>query len=297
MINNGEGPTVTLTGGVHGDEYEGPVTLLNLAREIDPAQVNGRIIMIPCLNLPAVQSGDRCSPIDDLNLNRVFPGNANGTVTEMIAHYISSEIVPLSGLHLDMHSGGKTLEYKPCIFLNDPGSKDKQENARRLVDAFGAEVTILEDDAFPDGGRFLTAAFARAGVLNFSCELGGAGQVNPAIVSMATHGAKNMLREFGVLSGEVVSPENQGRLPSIVARVPDGECYIMAEDSGLYEPFIDLGDPVSAGQVIGQIHYPDDLAKSPLAVTSSRTGFLLCKRAPGKTRRGDNIAIIAQAIS
>ena len=93
VINNGEGPTVTLTGGVHGDEYEGPVTLLNLAREIDPAQVNGRIIMIPCLNLPAVQSGDRCSPIDDLNLNRVFPGNANGTVTEMVAHYISLSLI------------------------------------------------------------------------------------------------------------------------------------------------------------------------------------------------------------
>ena len=139
--------------------------------------------------------------------------------------------------------------------------------------------------------------FARAGVLNFTCELGGAGQVNPAIVSLASHGIQNMLKAFGVLSGEIQTPLMQGREPSIMARVPDSGCYIMAEDSGLYEPLVDLGDPVEANQIIGRLHYPDNLAKPPLEVTASRSGFLLCKRAPGRTTRGDNIAIIAQEVS
>ena len=66
-------PTVLLTAGVHGDEYEGQVTLTKLVKEITPDQVNGQIIIVPMTNFPAANAGLRTSPIDDLNLNREFP--------------------------------------------------------------------------------------------------------------------------------------------------------------------------------------------------------------------------------
>ena len=74
VIKNGDGPTALIFGGNHGDEFEGPVTLMNLARALNPDQIQGRVIFVPLLNRPAVEAGTRLSPIDGRNMNRAFPG-------------------------------------------------------------------------------------------------------------------------------------------------------------------------------------------------------------------------------
>ena len=79
VIRNGDGPTALLTGGNHGDEYEGPLALFELARTLDPAEVRGTVIIVPALNYPAFRAGTRTSPIDGGNLNRSFPGRPDGT--------------------------------------------------------------------------------------------------------------------------------------------------------------------------------------------------------------------------
>ncbi len=296
VIKNGRGPTISFTGGVHGDEYEGPITLMKLASSLSESEIRGRVIILPSLNLPAVLSGNRCSPIDGLNLNRVFPGNAHGTVTETIAHYISSEIVPLSDVHVDLHSGGKTLEYIPSIFVPAWSSHEEKETALGGALAFGTDLAITEDDGFPDSGRFLSASFTQAGKLAFTCELAGAGRVSPHVVTMAGHGVRNILKYFGVLDGEPCTPKMQSRADTRLVHVPDARCYVISPDDGLYEPFIDLGHEIAENQVIGQVHYPQHHDKPPMQVTSTVPGFLICKRPPGKVVRGDNIAIVAREI-
>ena len=72
--------------------------------------IQGRVIIVPAMNYPAFQSGDRVSPIDDINLNRTFPGKPDGTVTQIIADYFSRTLLPMSEYVLDIHSGGKTLD-------------------------------------------------------------------------------------------------------------------------------------------------------------------------------------------
>src|ERR1035441_151057 len=96
VVRNGNGPTVLALGGNHGDEYEGPVALMKLARLLRPDDVSGRLILIPALNLPAVLAGTRLSPIDGVNLNRAFPGRCNDTVTGLIAHYLTQVLFPLA---------------------------------------------------------------------------------------------------------------------------------------------------------------------------------------------------------
>lgn len=296
VIKNGEGPTFSLTGGVHGDEYEGPITLMKLARSLQPNDINGRIIIIPALNLPALLSGNRCSPIDGLNLNRVFPGNAYGTVTEIIAHFISSEIASRSDIHLDLHSGGKTLEYLPSIFVPYGANDEKKSELLQAALAFGAQYAIIEDDDFPDSGRFLSAVFTAQGKPAFTCELAGAGRVSPNVIDMATHGVSNLLKFYQVQVGEPVSCEMQGRRGSQMVSVADAQCYIQSTEDGLYEPFVDLGDTVICGQTLGQIHFPQHHDKAPVAMTSERDGFIICKRPSGKVVRGDNLHIIAQLL-
>lgn len=109
VISHGSGPTVILEAGNHGDEYEGPITLGELIRELDPAQVNGRIIFLPAVNTPAVDAGRRTSPVDGLNLNRTFPGDPAGTITQQISAYVSHVIMPLGDAFVDLHSGGSSL--------------------------------------------------------------------------------------------------------------------------------------------------------------------------------------------
>ena len=113
VIAHGDGPTALLTGGNHGDEYEGPVALQQLASELQPHEISGRVIIAPFLNYPAFRAGTRVSPIDQVNMNRCFPGRADGTVTQKIAHYFDSVLLPMADIVLDYHSGGKTLDFLP----------------------------------------------------------------------------------------------------------------------------------------------------------------------------------------
>src|SRR3546814_524187 len=108
VIRNGEGLTALLTGGNHGDEYEGPIALFDLARTLRPEDVRGRVIIVPAMNYPAFRAGTRTSPIDRGNLNRSFPGRPDGTVTEKIADYFTRGLLPLADVVLDFHSGGRT---------------------------------------------------------------------------------------------------------------------------------------------------------------------------------------------
>src|SRR5262249_39051693 len=111
VVKRGTGPTALLTGANHGDEYEGPVALFDLARTLRPEEVSGRIIILPAMNYPAFLAGTRTSPIDKGNMNRIFPGRPDGTVTEKIADYIERHLLPAAHVVLDIHSGGKTLEF------------------------------------------------------------------------------------------------------------------------------------------------------------------------------------------
>ena len=84
VVKNGSGPTALFAGANHGDEYEGPLALQELALELDPARIQGRVIIVPFMNYPAFRAGLRTSPIDRGNLNRTFPGRPDGTVTETL---------------------------------------------------------------------------------------------------------------------------------------------------------------------------------------------------------------------
>src|ERR1700722_16475003 len=88
VIANGKGPTVILEGGNHGDEYEGPIVISELVRDLDPGLIQGRLILMPASNVHAVAAGRRTSPVDGLNLNRTFPGDPRGTITEQISAFI-----------------------------------------------------------------------------------------------------------------------------------------------------------------------------------------------------------------
>src|ERR1700712_15851 len=117
VLQNGTGPTALFVSGTHGDEYEGQVALCNLARSLRPEAIQGRVILLPAANLPAALAGRRTSPIDDGNLNRLFPGDPDGSVTEQIAWFVEHELVARADMVVDLHSGGSSLMYVPSALM------------------------------------------------------------------------------------------------------------------------------------------------------------------------------------
>jgi predicted deacylase len=117
MVKNGDGPTLLLTGGNHGDEYEGPVALMKLLQRLPHTAITGRIIIFPGLNFPAFPAGKRTSPIYQANMNRVLPGKRDGTITELIAHYVDTELFPRADVIFDIHAGAQSFNHMPTLLI------------------------------------------------------------------------------------------------------------------------------------------------------------------------------------
>ena len=201
VVANGDGPTVLLTGGNHGDEYHGPLALTKLVNEIDPSELTGRVIVVPYMNEPAFRGATRNSPIDGANLNRVFPGSPRGTVTERIADYLTRELLPLADAVLDIHDGGKTLEFLPMAASHVMDDKERRGSAtgpRRWRSAPPMPTKLVELDML----GMWDAVVEDSGTPFLSTELSGGGTTRPWSMEVTTHGIHNVLRHWGVLTGE-----------------------------------------------------------------------------------------------
>jgi predicted deacylase len=282
-IKNGKGPTVLLVSGNHGDEYEGQVTLMKLTRRLQADDVKGRIIILSAANYPAAMAGMRTSPIDQGNLNRTFPGNPDGGPTAMIAHFIESVLLPMADVTVDLHSGGSSLMYIPSALARRAKSKADRANTIKLMEVFGAPVSMLIDA--PQGeDRTLTGGAERVGVLHMGTELGGSGTVTPGALAVAEKGTARLLDHFGVLR-KPLHNEKSGKTRLVVVAGPS--YYTYAPDNGLFEPYVELGDDVRAGQAAGAVHFPDTPWREPTIAHFERDGVVVCKRIPGRTERGD----------
>jgi Predicted deacylase len=282
-IRNGSGPTVLLTAGNHGDEYEGQIALIRLAQEIESSQINGRIIILPALNYPAVAAGRRVSPIDEGNLNRLFPGRADGSPTEMLAHYISDVLFPMTDMVIDLHSGGRSLEYLPLALARPGLTPANQKAVRELLTVFGAPVGVLTDGDGGGGGTTLYAAAEQRGIPALTTELGGGATLSPEGLKIAEDGVRRVLKHYGVVPNLEVSPSSGSRLMRSLGR----NSAIYSPENGLFEPLAKVGDMVEKGQPAGMIYFYDNPLREPLKLNFLATGMVSCRRFPTHTARGD----------
>lgn len=283
-ISNGDGPRVLLTSGTHGDEYEGQVMLTKLIRELGAEDINGQLIIAPMANYPAALAGLRTSPIDEGNLNREYPGNANGTMTQMIAHYIEEVLMPRCDCMFDFHSGGSSLLYVPSVQVQLESDGKLNPKVKTLAEAFACPVTQVYP--FDDQGPMSESAARRKGLFYFTTELAGAGMVSPVAYQTAEHGIFRMLHKLGVLKTlpDNVSPEPP---PTQYVNIDGGELFCYATEDGLFEPLVELGDWVQAGQPAAAMHTPESPLKDPTIIHFDAAGLVVCKRVPGRTLRGD----------
>lgn len=283
-LNGGKGgPTALFTAGTHGDEYEGQVALRRLVRELSVTEIQGRVIILPALNQPAVAAGRRNSPIDGGNLNRLFPGNSCSGPTAAIAQYVASELFPLANIIVDLHSGGSSLDYLPMALAHSGRSEGKAEAIRRLLECFGAPYSAVTDGAGGGGGATLYAAAEQLGIAAITTELGSGATLSEKGLSIAECGIRRVLRHFGIAPTIEAPDVPRTRFVRFLGR----GTTIYSPCGGLFESFAKPGEKVAVGQEAGLIHRFDDVLAHPTELRFEASGIVAFRRFPTLTSAGD----------
>ena len=285
VIRRGNGPTALLTGGNHGDEYEGPVALFDLARNLRAEEVTGRVIIVPALNYPAFVAGTRTSPIDRGNLNRSFPGRPNGSITEKIADYVTRHLLPLAEIVLDFHSGGRTLEFLPYAAAHDLDDKKQEEACFAAVAAFAAPYSMRMREI--DAVGMLDTTAETMGKTFLTTELAGGGTATARSIAIAKRGVRNVLRHAGICAGDIE------RGPTQWLDMPSNDCFSFAFEDGLVEQVKDLGDPVRKGDVVALVHPIRQTGRAPFEYRAALDGIVAARHFPGLVKTGDCLAVVA----
>ena len=291
VIARGKGPTVLVLGGNHGDEYQGQIAIMKLARELEPEKVTGRIILIPSLNFPAARAATRLSPVDGMNMNRAFPGDAEGPVTSQIAHYLRTVLFPISDVVIDIHSGGRSMEFVPCSHMHLVPDREQRAKMFAAMLAWGTEFCFIYADIA--GSGLLPVEAENQGKLVITTELGGGECVPASVHRIAQSGLKNVLIQVGALKGR----EQPRKAPAIITQATNREDYILAPESGIFEISVDLGAKVKKGQIVGWIHHLERPDRAPEEIVAASSGYLITMRAPCLTQQGDCVAVIARQVS
>ena len=292
------GPTVTMIGGIHGDEYEGPLVLNRMARGLETESVYGCLILVPCLNVSGLKAGQRCLGLAEEDLDSCFPGKAEGSPGERLAHEIFERLIRPADLVLDLRSGGSSLDFEPSAAVRFMGVSNQQASNTReqeLVEAseaamiaFGAPNSVRFPPSGP--GSCLQAAVHSAGKPYVQSEIGGGAGCNVETLSIATTGCHNVLRQVGVLKDDMQLRASR------MLEVRDDSFYVYAAVGGLLEPQARLGNEVWHGDSLACIVDPDNTGSEPHTVPVPRNGVLLAMRHGGMVQAGDLLAILADEV-
>ncbi len=289
QIKRGDGPTALLTGGNHGDEYEGITSLLKLANVLQPKDVSGRVIIVPAMNYPAAKNGSRTSPIDKGNMNRAFPGAPHGTMTERIADYFQRHLIPMCDFALDIHSGGKTLDIIPFAAAHRLADAEQEAACIRGAKLFGAPYAMIMLEL--DAASLYDTAVEEQGKVFVTTELRGGGTSTPETMAIADRGVRNFLKFAGIMDGQAELPTT-----TQVLEMDDASCYLQSQHQGILEMTKALGEEVSEGECLARIHSLERTGVAPIDYHAGRSGILAARRHPALINMGDTIAVIANII-
>ena len=288
VINNGPGATALLTGANHGDEYEGPLALQYLAQDLTADDIKGRVIIVPALNYPAFRAATRTSPIDGGNMNRIFPGKPDGTVTEKIADYFQHHLIPLADYVLDIHAGGKTLDFIPFAAAHILENKLQQQSCVASMQAFNAPYSIMLEEI--DNVGMYDTAVEEQGKVFISTELGGGGSASAKTRNIAVKGVRNFLVHAGILKGELFIEESK------TLDMSAEHSNMFSNRDGLIEYCFDLEDHINKGDIIARIWPLDRTGEAPEEYIAQVPGILAGRHFPGLIKTGDFLSLIAKVI-
>lgn len=285
---------VAAFGGTHGNEYEGQVSVWRLMHELDPTQISGRVILMPRLNEPACNRGTRESPRDGVNLNRAFPGDAMGTLTYRIADFVTSRVFPLVEVVLDIHAGGRGVEFALCSSFHLVEDPVQYAEMKDVAGLFDTPFVYIYSSGMARG--LLTDQAEASGKITIGGEFGHSHGVHQRGVRHAYQGIKNVLHHYGMLPGTIqrVAPERDA--PPRLVEAVNLEDYVPAPVTGVFEPEFPVGSPVQAGQFVGNLYDFERVGDAPLAIHAPSDGYIILQPFQAPIAKGDTMLVIGKDV-
>jgi len=239
------GPTLAVTSGMHAAEYVPIEAVTRLTRWLDPARLRGTLLAVPIVNTPGFfERSIYVNPRDGRNLNRSFPGKADGEPSGQVAAFLLSELIDGSDAYVDAHCGDLIEALFPYTGWVHGSDSVVASDSRALADAYGFEFTYgLEPDSLP-GSAVVNAAMH--GVPAIVAEIGQQGICDELSVGRHLRGLQNVLAHLGMIDSLGAAPARPAQLADFV---------VMGTDmSGTFHPTVQVGDRVVEGASIGELH-------------------------------------------
>ena len=263
------GPVLFVNGGVHGGEYPAVDAVIRLGKTLDPKKISGTVILMPVLNLPAFRTRTPfVCPIDNVNPNRVFPGDPGGSYSEQMTHALINEFVVYADAYVDLHGGDIPEALVPFVICRS-GNDDVSERSKAIAMAFGLPyVLTVSKPVQPSKGSSSYAAAAEKGVPSILAEAGGVGQMQEEAVELLINGVVNVMRHLGIIKNveDVVATseaKTTARRAAATAKASAADTaastvltkfeWVYTKSSGVWYPKVAAGDVVKEGEQIGTV--------------------------------------------
>ena len=247
VVGREPGLKFLLTAGIHAAEYTGTLAALRLGQRLDANHVQGTIVIIPLLNRPGFfERSVYVNPEDGQNLNRAFPGRADGTWSERFAHHLLNDVVLHVDRAMDLHAGDMVEALEPFLGYQQTGNSEIDDRSREMIDAYTGVRWVTT--VLPGGERagMLYGAAAQHGVPAILAESGGCGLPIEQDVQRHVDGVLNIWRRLGLLTD---SPAIETARPTLIARNE----WLRSEYEGIFLCRVAPGDRVQQGQSLGEM--------------------------------------------
>jgi uncharacterized protein len=243
-----DGPTLLVVAGVHGSEYVGIEATKRLYQWVDPEQLRGTLITVPCLNLPAFYGlSAHLNPVDGRDLGRSFPGDANGSYSERLTNLLWNDVVQSADFVIDVHGGDLEEELVEYSQINLTGNEKVDTAGEALARALDMPMFLKRphpEQAPAGGGLFDTAS--TNGIPAVLSEAGSHGILDERIVAIHFRGLRNALYHLDMYDG---APTRENPSPLQLHRFTG----IAAPVDGFWKPYVSKGEIVRKGQPVGEM--------------------------------------------
>jgi len=242
LIGETDGPTIGLSAAIHGNENTGAQAMVDIHRAVKDLPLKGRILMLPVANARAMAVNHRFTPIDELNLNREFPGNRGGNYTQQLAAAITSEFLEKIDVHIDLHAGTDRPTVDYVYIWNDEA----------LSRSFGSTILyrpVENKEGTVFSGTTKAVTIDKRNIPAVVIELGGGIVDQTPYVRRTVDGVLNMLRHLGAIPGDIKPAPKQVVVDEIAG--------IRPTQGGWLEPLSPpLGEVIEKGQLLGRVVSP-----------------------------------------
>ncbi len=279
------GPVLGIVAGTHGYEYAPIVAMQRFPAKVDPKELAGTIIIVHVANLPSFLGRTiYYSPVDGKNLNRVYPGKANGTLSERIADAITREVIDKSDYVVDLHCGDGNEALRPYSYWMTSGTPTVNAQSKEMTLAFGLDHIVIDNERSSDPAKSMYTANTAItrGKPAITTETGGMGQADAESVGLVEAGVFSLLRHFKMLPGEPKRAEH----PIWI----DRNEVLRAAATGTFHAQVKPGLTIAQGSILGVL--TDFFGRTIQEVRAPFSGVILYVVATPPVSQGEPVAMV-----